>query len=161
MLYIFDLDHTVIDSSHRQLTRADGSLDLDAWLLICTKKQINRDSLLPLARFMRRAIADPNTQTAICTARVLSKHDYNFLSQKGLITDYILARFDGDNRADDEMKYSKIWNLLISLKIPRARWRSSVTLLDDNQSVLTMANDRLKISTINAIAKNQELLNNA
>ena len=121
MLYIFDLDHTVIDSSHRQITRADGSLDLNAWRLNCTKKQINRDSLLPLARFMRRAIADPSTQTAICTARVLSKHDYNFLSQKGLITDYILARFEGDNRPDHKMKYSKIWNLLVSLKIPRAR----------------------------------------
>ena len=32
MLYIFDLDHTVIDSSHRQITRPDGSLDLDAWI---------------------------------------------------------------------------------------------------------------------------------
>ena len=66
MLYIFDLDHTVIDSSHRQITRADGSLDLDAWRKNCTKSQIFRDELLPLARFMRRAIADPNTQTAIC-----------------------------------------------------------------------------------------------
>lgn len=157
MLYIFDLDHTVIDSSHRQLTRKDGSLDLDAWRLNCTKSQINRDSLLPLARFMRRAIADPNTQTAICTARVLSKHDYNFLAEKGLVTDYILARFDGDNRADHEMKYTKIWNLLTSLKIPRARWRSSVTLLDDNQSVLTMANNRLKITALDAIKLNSRL----
>ena len=157
MLYIFDLDHTVIDSSHRQLTRKDGSLDLDAWRENCTKSQINRDSLLPLARFMRRAIADPNTQTAICTARVLSKHDYNFLAEKGLVTDYILARFDGDNRADHEMKYTKIWNLLTSLKIPRARWRSAVTLLDDNQSVLTMANDRLKITALDAIKLNSRL----
>jgi len=161
MLYIFDLDHTVIDSSHRQITRADGSLDLDAWRKNCTRSQIFRDELLPLARFMRRAIADPNTQTAICTARVLSKHDYNFLAQKQLVTDYILARFDGDNRRDDEMKYSKIWNLLISLKIPRARWQSSVTLLDDNQQVLRMATNRLKITAIDAIAKNQEILKNA
>ena len=161
MLYIFDLDHTVIDSSHRQLTRADGSLDLDAWRLNCTKSQINRDSLLPLARFMRRAIADPNTQTAICTARVLSKHDYDFLVDRGLSCDAIMSRADGDNRRDDEMKFSKIWNFLLSKNIPRARWRSSVTLLDDNQSVLTMANDRLKISTIDAIAKNQEILKNA
>ena len=161
MLYIFDLDHTVIDSSHRQITRADGSLDLDAWRKNCTKSQIFRDELLPLARFMRRAIADPNTQTAICTARVLSKHDYNFLAEKQLLTDYILARFEGDNRRDDEMKYSKIWNLLTSLKIPRARWQSSVTLLDDNQSVLRMATNRLKITAIDAIAKNQEILKNA
>jgi len=161
MLYIFDLDHTVIDSSHRQITRADGSLDLDAWRLNCTKSQINRDSLLPLARFMRRAIADPNTQTAICTARVLSKHDYNFLAEKQLITDYILARFDGDNRRDDEMKYSKIWNLLTSLKIPRARWKISATLFDDNQSVLTMATNRLGINAVDSIEYNKGLFKNA
>ncbi len=161
MLYIFDLDHTVIDSSHRQITRADGSLDLDAWRLNCTKKQINRDSLLPLARFMRRAIADDNIQTAICTARVLSKHDYNFLAEKGLITDYILARFDGDNRRDDEMKFSKIWNLLTSLKIPRARWKISATLFDDNQSVLTMATNRLGINAVDSIEYNKGLFKNA
>ena len=40
MLYIFDLDHTVIDSSHRQITRADGSLDLDAWIENSTRKKI-------------------------------------------------------------------------------------------------------------------------
>jgi hypothetical protein len=161
MLYIFDLDHTVIDSSHRQITRADGSLDLNAWRLNCTKKQINRDSLLPLARFMRRAIADPNTQTAICTARVLSKHDYNFLAEKGLVTDYILARFEGDNRADDEMKYTKIWNLLTSLKIPRARWKISATLFDDNQQVLKMATNRLGINAVDSIEYNRGLLKNA
>ena len=161
MLYIFDLDHTVIDSSHRQITRADGSLDLTAWRLNCTKKQINRDSLLPLARFMRRAIADPNTQTAICTARVLSKHDYNFLAEKGLVTDYILARFEGDNRADDEMKYTKIWNLLTSLKIPRARWKISATLFDDNQQVLKMATNRLGINAVDSIEYNRGLFKNA
>ena len=161
MLYIFDLDHTVIDSSHRQLTRADGSLDLDAWRLNCTKSQINRDSLLPLARFMRRAINTPDIQTAICTARVLSKHDYNFLAEKGLVTDYILARFEGDNRADDEMKYTKIWNLLTSLKIPRARWKISATLFDDNQQVLKMATNRLGINAVDSIEYNRGLFKNA
>ena len=50
MIYIFDLDHTVIDSSHRQLTRADGSLDLDHWIENCTREKIYQDKLLPLAR---------------------------------------------------------------------------------------------------------------
>ena len=47
MLYIFDLDHTVIDSSHRQLTREDGSLDLDNWIENCTHEKIMQDSLFP------------------------------------------------------------------------------------------------------------------
>jgi len=49
MIYIFDLDHTVVDSSHRQATRPDGSLDLDHWREHSTAKLIERDTLLPLA----------------------------------------------------------------------------------------------------------------
>ncbi len=157
MLYIFDLDHTVIDSSHRQLTREDGSLDLDNWIENCTREKIYADRLLPLARIMRKLIADDNHQVAICTARVLSKHDYDFLTDRGLFPDYILARQAGDSSKDDKLKYRAIWNLLTSLKIPRARWRSSVTLLDDNQSVLTMAENRLKITALDAIKLNSRL----
>jgi len=157
MLYIFDLDHTVIDSSHRQLTREDGSLDLDAWRENCTREKIFADRLLPLARIMRKLIADDNHQVAICTARVLSSYDYDFLIDRGLSCDAIMSRAEGDNRRDDEMKFSKIWNFLLSKNLPRARWRSSVTLLDDNQSVLTMANDRLKITALDAIKLNSRL----
>ena len=38
MYYIFDLDNTVIDSSHRQ-TFVNGKLDLDAWKRDNTKKE--------------------------------------------------------------------------------------------------------------------------
>ena len=40
MRYIFDLDHTVIDSSHRQATRPDGSLDLEHWKANSTRQLI-------------------------------------------------------------------------------------------------------------------------
>ena len=55
MRYIFDLDHTVVDSSHRQATRPDGSLDLDHWVKHSTPKLIERDTLLPLANQWRKA----------------------------------------------------------------------------------------------------------
>ena len=54
MYYIFDLDNTVIDSSHRQ-TFVDGKLDLDAWTRDNTKKNIRKDSLLPIAKIMKSA----------------------------------------------------------------------------------------------------------
>ena len=57
MRYIFDLDHTVIDSSHRQLTKADGSLDLAHWIANNTREKIMADSLLPLATQWRKAFA--------------------------------------------------------------------------------------------------------
>lgn len=78
MNYIFDLDHTVIDSSHRQLTRADGTLDLDNWIANCTAEKINQDKLLPLARLMRSAYSNGH-HVVICTARVLSVHDHCYL----------------------------------------------------------------------------------
>ena len=52
MHFIFDLDHAVIDSSHRQITRPDGSLDLAAWIKNNTRANIMRD-----AATARRAMA--------------------------------------------------------------------------------------------------------
>ena len=52
--FIFDLDHTVIDSSHRQITKADGSLDLDNWIANCTREKIMADTFLPLASTLAR-----------------------------------------------------------------------------------------------------------
>jgi FMN phosphatase YigB (HAD superfamily) len=52
--YIFDLDHTVIDSSHRQLTKADGSLDLAHWIENNTPEKIAADTELPLANHWRK-----------------------------------------------------------------------------------------------------------
>ena len=45
---VFDLDHTLIDSSHRQIYKPDGSLDLDEWRRLSTWDNIKNDSLLPL-----------------------------------------------------------------------------------------------------------------
>ena len=62
MIYIFDLDGTVIDSSHRQLALPNGDIDLTHWKENSTKEKIFKDELLPLARYMKRAIANPNTK---------------------------------------------------------------------------------------------------
>ena len=58
-LFIFDLDDTVIDSSHRAtLTVVNGQveLDLNAWRKDSTYENIMKDSLLPLANYMRECI---------------------------------------------------------------------------------------------------------
>ena len=74
MRYIFDLDHTVIDSSHRQLSRAVGSLDLALWIAINTRSKIMADSLLPLADQWRKAYAK-GSEIVVCTARVIGQDD--------------------------------------------------------------------------------------
>jgi len=42
-ILIFDLDGTTIDSSHRQATKADGTLDLQAWFKNATPEKIHDD----------------------------------------------------------------------------------------------------------------------
>ncbi len=155
MNYIFDLDHTVIDSSHRQLTRADGTLDLDNWIANCTAEKIYQDKLLPLARLMRSAYSQGH-HVIICTARVLSAHDHGFLATHNLRADYILSRAMGDNRADAEMKRDLLINYFASKNIPLARWTRNAVFYDDNQAVLDMAQD-LGIRAKNAIQINASM----
>ena len=153
MLYIFDLDHTVIDSSHRQLTRADGSLDLDHWIENCTREKIYQDRLLPLARLMRSAYNNGH-QVIVCTARVLSVWDYAFLADHDLRAHAILSRPMGCADADDVLKK----NLLLDhfKGVALARWTRSAYFYDDNQGVLSMAKT-LGIHTRDAVQLNSKL----
>ena len=56
MIKIFDLDGTVIDSTHRQTYREDGTLSISNWRENNTPDLIAQDKLLPLAKQMRTAI---------------------------------------------------------------------------------------------------------
>jgi hypothetical protein len=103
---IFDLDHTVIDSSHRQITLPCGSLDLEHWLENCTREKIFGDELLPLAEVMQKAFR--HYYVVVCTARQMGVHDFDYLAHHGLQFDEILYRAPGDNRPDGEMKHQKL-----------------------------------------------------
>lgn len=153
MIYIFDLDHTVIDSSHRQLTRADGSLDLDHWIDNCTRQKIFADKLLPLARLMRSAYAQGHT-VIVCTARVLSAHDYAFLAHHNLKADAILSRPMGCNDSDADLKRELLFDHFRNQ--PLARWARNAVFYDDNLGVLEMAK-KLGIRTKNAVQLNSKL----
>ena len=72
MRFIFDLDGTVIDSSHRH---GDSLAD---WRRMNTVGNIMRDRLLPLAGKMQGAILD-GLDVWICTSRVMGKADFAFL----------------------------------------------------------------------------------
>jgi hypothetical protein len=132
-LTIFDLDHTVIDSSHRQLTRADGSLDLDHWIENCTPQKVAADSLLPLANEMRARYA-MGERIIICTARVMSRADYRFLLANNLPFDYVLSRPKGCRTPDAELKHAQLTRLFARVNVkPR-----DVEMFDDNAQVLAV-----------------------
>lgn len=103
MRFIFDLDGTVIDSTHRQASHPDGTLDLEHWVENSTPALIERDTLLPLADVMRAAIMRGD-DVIICTARVLAEADLDFLERRGLYVPDILSRPEGCNWPDPVLK---------------------------------------------------------
>ena len=149
---IWDLDGTVIDSSHRYSTLENGDIDLPRWIKNNTRENISLDKLLPLADLMRENYRSGDT-VIICTARVLGFWDRAFLSDAGLQADYVLSRALGDTRNDAEMKRAKLLALFSDLNIPLARWTRNATFYDDNLGVLEMA------KSLNIRAKNATILN--
>lgn len=154
MLHIFDIDGTIADSRHRQNTLADGSLNLDHWRENSTPEKIAADSVLPLAYMMRGSYRAGDT-VCICTARVMSQPDWDWLERHKLHFHHAMYRQEGDCREDYLMKHDKIMDLLFN-KLRRLPG-PDVVLYDDNQSVLTMARD-MGLTVVNATVENAALI---
>ncbi|RYF47149.1 MAG: hypothetical protein EOO38_12710 [Cytophagaceae bacterium] len=154
MIIIFDLDHTVIDSSHRQLTRPDGSLDLAHWKENCTREKIMADSLLPLADVMRRYYNEGH-MVVVCTARVCSVHDMDYLARNKLFFHHFLSRDPLDMRGDADYKSQKLEEWAMSQYLG-LNWRGGAIMFDDNVAVI----ERMlaeKLNCIDAIRYNKIL----
>ena len=136
MIYIFDLDHTVVDSSHRSATRPDGSLDLDHWREHSTAKLIERDSLLPLAHEWRRLHKKGHT-IVVCTARVMGPADYFYLGSRGMFAHKIISRAEGDRTSDDLLKLRGLKQYARAEGISWARLCKTAQMFDDNQNVIS------------------------
>ena len=155
MHFFFDLDHTVIDSSHRQITRPDGSLDLAAWVRNNTKANIMADTLLPLAAQWRR-LAKKNVTIVICTARVMGEHDFEFLRQHGLRWDACLSRREGDATPDADLKEKMLRKYAQTRPMSWARFCATSIFYDDNKNVLGML-DRIGIRAYDSLTLNERL----
>ena len=156
---IWDLDGTVIDSSHRYSTLANGDIDLPRWIADNTRANIEQDKLLPLAELMKSNYRQGDI-VIICTARVLGVWDHVYLADHGIKAQFILSRALGDNRGDAEMKRAKLFALFADLKVPFSRWSKASTFYDDNLGVLAMA-EKYGIRTRNAVELNLKLTNKA
>ena len=134
--FIFDLDHTVVDSSHRQATRPDGSLDLDHWRENSTPAMIEADSLLPLANEWRKAYRK-GAEIIVCTARVMGPADYFYLGSRGLFAHKIISRAEGDRTSDDLLKLRGLKQYARAEGISWARLCKTARMFDDNQNVIS------------------------
>ena len=155
--YIFDLDHTIIDSSHRQLTRADGSLDLDHWIENNTPEKIAADSELPLANHWRTIQQGRHNRVLVCTARVFGDADLLWLESRGLYADAILSRPLGDSSPDADLKENLLRQWSAENSIPWARFSRSALIYDDNLNVLNRL-DSIGIAGYNALSINAEMV---
>jgi len=96
-IHIYDMDGTIVDSSHRyRINPETGKIDLQYWLDNCTPDMIAKDSLLPLADQYKKHCANPEIYVIIATARVIEAADYNFIVQNLGLPNKIVSR-DGRN----------------------------------------------------------------
>ena len=154
--YIFDLDHTIIDSSHRQLTKADGSLDLAHWIENNTPEKIAADAELPLADEWRRLV-NSSAEILVCTARVFGAADLAWLESRGLFADAILSRPMGDNCGDADLKEKLLRRYARQTGRSFARFTRSACIYDDNIGVLSRL-ESLGITCYNALTLNKEMV---
>lgn len=162
---IFDLDGTVIDSSHRQNTKPDGSLDLEHWMEHNHYDMIMRDSLLPLADSMRKIKAAGHT-VIVCTARAYQSADCEFLQKNGLNYDVYLSRGAniihpdgtvtvGDNRGDAQLKIDLLNEYFLTQGFSSVKDAGAI-MFDDNLKVIKAMID-LGVACFNAVKYNERL----
>ena len=136
MRFIYDLDHTVIDSTHRAATLPNGSLDLDHWREHSTPELIAKDKLLPLAKHWKIQRAR-GAEIVVCTARVMGDADYQYLADHGLIWDGMICRTEGDQTPDAILKERGLRQYAADNGIAWARFIRFSVMLDDNESVIS------------------------
>ena len=129
MRFIFDLDGTVIDSTHRQ---GDGSLD--DWHRLNTAKNVALDSPLPLLDQMRDAIAD-DLDVIVCTSRVMAGRDFRWLDDHGIRGVTILCRDVDDDRLCGFFKLHLLKDYADSIGYTWARFCQTSIMFDDSIDV--------------------------
>ena len=87
---IFDLDQTVIDSSHRSPNNSDGTINLEKYFKSRNRTNIFRDKLLPLAKVFKQLQTD-NNFIIVATARNIDHDDVDFLKIYEVIAFYVKA----------------------------------------------------------------------
>ena len=139
---IFDMDGTIVDSSHRQATLPDGTLNLSAWIKNATPEKIFKDKVLPLAEQIRKR-HKAGDYTMICTARVMSEADYEFLMNEGINPDKIISRPLGNTEPDGQLKAKQLKSLF-NLK----QFKKATKIMFDDAASVRSALRKIGIATI-------------
>lgn len=127
--FIFDLDGTTVDSSHRL-----GRGSLASWRRNNTSANIAKDSPLPLATQLRQAIRD-GLDAVILTSRVMGHADHVWLANHGLRAKTIISRDPSDDRPAGEYKLARLRELAVDRRVSFRDLAASVVMWDDDSDV--------------------------
>jgi phosphoglycolate phosphatase-like HAD superfamily hydrolase len=139
---IYDMDGTIVDSSHRYRTIVDENgerIDLQYWRE--NEFRAMDDSLLPMAEQYRADLRDEECYVIIATARVMHDPDWQFVKEILGEPDYFISRKDGDAQSGKTLKINglaKFFNL-VTFK------NAEFVFYEDNVSYLKAVCDRFNI----------------
>jgi len=157
-ILIWDLDATLVDSSHRTPNNPDGTLNLAAYIEKHTPDNIAKDTALPLLRCFLHLITQARFYSVVCTARDMMREDYDSLRNFGIATNQILSRDQAlkNHYRMHDGEYKRHWMLrYYTLKqfvcLPKF-------VFDDAAPVLSMARKLPNTVALNAVALNKKLL---
>ena len=141
-LAIYDMDGTIVDSSHRYrtvLTDTGERIDLDYWRE--NEYRAMDDQLLPLAQQYRADLLDPECYVVIATARVMHDPDWKFVREVLGEPDYFISRKDGDTQSGKTLKINGLAKFFNLNNFKSAEF----TFFEDNVDYLKAVCDRFNI----------------
>ena len=132
---IYDLDGTIIDSSHRATHDEKGNIDLKGWKEKSTKDFIFQDSLMPLYTQLVKDYKNGH-MVIICTARELGKWDYEYINMHNIYYDRIISRPKGNTTTDWKLKENQLRYLF---QLPQYRDKQKIFYDDNGNNLFALA----------------------
>jgi phage-related protein len=139
---IYDMDGTIVDSTHRYRTIVDEKgerIDLDYWRQ--NEYRAYDDSLLPLAEQYKSDLLNPSCYVIIATARVINAPDWQFIVDKLGEPDYIISRPKDSTVSGRVLKVSGLAKFFNLVNFRDAEF----TFYEDNVEYLKAVCDRFNI----------------
>lgn len=136
---IYDMDGTIVDSTHRYRVTADNKIDLQYWR--DNQHLAMQDSLLPMAEQYKKDLADNECYVIIATARIMNEPDFRFVNEILGKPDYLISRKEGDSISGGLLKINglaKFFNL-------KSFQNAEFTFYEDNATYLKTVCDRFEI----------------
>ena len=137
-IHVYDVDGTLVDSSHRYRSLPNGNVDLDHWRE--NHYRIWNDSLLPLADQYKADIADPAVYVVICTLRTPEAADLRYIADNLGMPDKLImnSKNESENLSGFKRRHlARLFNLRQFAHLPRFFWEDSRAYVESCRDLFT------------------------